>query len=274
MRAPLRPDRRLRSFFARWWQEVFSIDGRLWRSLREVVTCPGRAAARTLDDDPPSRRNDPLGPGGADPTLHPVRIYLAINLVFFLLAPAINSSQVAIWDVDFRGASRIHPAIAEAMESQRERTGAPMEVFEAVFDQKMRSQQGAFVVVLVPWLALPGFLLGRRHRPFFVEHLTFGTTLVSQFLIAVLAVGVAARTAIALAGPRAGPVLAAVVILGWTLLLGLSWIRAALRFLGVGRWRATLIGALQGVALTFGFLCYLQVLFWWTWLSVSGFRFE
>ncbi|MEM6793241.1 MAG: DUF3667 domain-containing protein, partial [Acidobacteriota bacterium] len=85
-------DLRLSTFALRCWHALTQLDGPMWLSLRRLLACPGRAAAEHFE------------PGSAL-RVHPFRLYLAVNVLFFFLAPRMNVNDpdftLNVWTFDF-----------------------------------------------------------------------------------------------------------------------------------------------------------------------------
>ena len=255
------PDLRLRAFGARLWNALVQWDGATWRSLRRLVTAPGRSAADVFD-------------GAGEPQVHPIRLYLAINVVFFFLAPWVNYSGpdavINVWYMEHEGVVQAIPALQATLDSAVERSGLEPSLFRLILDDRMKANQGAWVWLLIPILALASFMGSRKRRPFLVEHLVLATQLLSFFLVSLLAVSSVGRLALAM-GPSKPFWIAttAVVILVWVIGFPCVVYKSLRSFLEIGRIRGVLLTFWTGLALIGGTLFYLAVLFL---VSIHGLR--
>ena len=173
-------DRSVRHFLASWWQMLFGTDRRFGRTVRSLLLDPGDLPRRHVEGQPG--------------LLHPIRIYLLVNFLFFLLVPFVNSEQGTVWNISGEIVTEMPPDTTELLSrEQRHRElevdGPSREVFFALFDERVRSMQGAFVFVMIPMQALVLFLCLFRARPFLADHLLFATSLMAWYLLILLLFG-------------------------------------------------------------------------------------
>jgi Protein of unknown function (DUF3667) len=174
-------------FLRETFHELTSFDGRLWQTLRLLLTRPGLLAREYFD-----------GRGGR--YMKPLNLFVLLNLVFFLIQPHTGLLQyslanfveydgdVAARRMDLVNGVRLDRAMrAEAL---RERRGLPSqpihpeeyEVFRARFDDVLQDQMKSMLIVCIPLLALAMLPLyaGRRRR--YAEHLVFSVHAYAFFL--------------------------------------------------------------------------------------------
>lgn len=259
-----RIDLSLRGFLSRWGQEILGWDGPFWRSLRQLMLSPGRLSKEQVD-----------GTATADRPVHPVRLYLAINILFFFLAPWVNSANVSVWSVRQAGIIQAQPALEVPLRRAIERSNASDEVFLAVLDERLAAQQGALVWLLVPAIGFASFAVSRRRRCYLVEHFVFATNFVSFLLVSLLALGLTVRLVVGLVGADTPwVVLALVPIVAWLVWLFMVTYRGAKQFHGFsGPWLTTVFTAWMGVALYLGVWLYLQALFLFTLIGLRDLHF-
>lgn len=253
----------LRSYLGHWWQEMVHLDGKVWTSLRLLLKSPGELAAAYLE---------PHREGGARRVVHPVRLYLTVNIVFFFLAPWINSDRIAVWKVEHASVAALHPALDALLVRSIERSGLDGALFRVILDERMTASQGAWVFLLIPVVALAGFTIARRHRRYFVEHLVLATNLVSFVLVSVLGFSLALSAAILLEPlPRVLATVAIVAFLSWTIWIALTIYRSVRSFYALTRrWAAAAVSLWLGGACAAGMWIYFLVLFLTALLSLRG----
>lgn len=256
---PDRPDLRVHSYLTRWWSSLITLDGPTWRAFRRLATSPGELAT------------EQLSPADGTPIVHPIRLYLTANILFFLLAPWINSSNIGLWKTEHAAVLEMQPAFADLLSRAVERSGIEGRIYGVVLDRRMSAQQGALAWLLIPFLALGSFTVCRRRRRFLVEHLVLATNQVSYLLLSLLLIGVIGR-GLLLLGPREPPVLITLilVILGWFLWSARTGYKSLRFFFELSRGRAALLALWQAAAFALGFTIYLQALFLISLVSLRG----
>ncbi len=174
-------------FLRETFHELTSFDGRLWQTLRVLLTHPGMLAREYFD-----------GRGGR--YMKPLNLFVLINLVFFLIQPHTGllkyslanyteyDGDVAAHKQDLANSVRIDRAMRA--ETSREERGLPArpvkvesyEVFRARFDDVLIDQQKSMLIVSIPLLALAMIPLyaGRKRR--YAEHLVFSVHTYAYFL--------------------------------------------------------------------------------------------
>lgn len=253
-------DLSLKTYLGRWFQDLFHLDRPTWRCLRAVLFRPGEIAAahcRDVRDGTPHR-------DGEFP-LHPIRLYLIVNVFFFFLAPWIskahNGLQVSLWKVDFEAPVRWFPSFGRWMQERAQSSGFSEVGYQAIFTAWMSSLQGSTVFIWIPVLGLASFLAYRRRRPFIVEHLIFSTHMVSFVLLSMLALGLASRPLIVL--PRNIALWSIVIlVMSWLVWFMGTFFRGVRDFHAIGsRWTATLLSLWLVTALGLAVQIYLVLLF-------------
>jgi hypothetical protein len=174
-------------FLRETFHELTSFDGRLWQTLRVLLTRPGMLAREYFD-----------GRGGR--YMKPLNLFVLLNLVFFLIQPhtgllkyslagyAEYDGDVAAHRQDLVNGVRLDQAMRA--EATRERNGLvpqsarvePYEVFRARFDDTLADQKKSMLIVSIPLLALAMIPLyaGRKRR--YAEHLVFSVHTYAYFL--------------------------------------------------------------------------------------------
>ena len=212
-------DRPLRDLVREWASSVAAFDTRLLRTLWPLVRRPGFLTAEFLA-------------GRRVRYVHPLKLYLAVSLVAFLLLAVSGRSVVVVSDTHADVVAPVRVTVDDPTETTRasdiggetvERSlfvRALLRVVElyesdpAAFNRAFTNHLARAVFVLVPLLALILRLLYRRSR--YVHHLVATLHLQSfAFIAMIVALGIDA-----IVGPREGPggSLAVIALVAWTFL--------------------------------------------------------
>ena len=167
----------LREYAGDAWEEMSGIDGRFVRTLRTLITRPGRVTVDTLE-------------GKRAHYIKPLRLYLSASLLYFLVAAAApnvaTSTQATIpgrQDIkiditDPRGADALTPEQrAQALQNIEKAPRLIKPVMRAVilepagFRNRMMTAFPKVIFGMVPVFAVIAGMFYRR-RPF-MQHLTF-----------------------------------------------------------------------------------------------------
>lgn len=259
-------DLHLRNYLRRWLHTLIALDGPMWGTFRQLMSCPGKLAVEQLESN---KEPEPLGTRRRG--VHPVRLYLTINVIFFLLAPWVNGSKMSVWQTQHWAVLEMQPAFVPVLNQAIAASKLDDGLFRLLLDLRMTGQQGAWVWMLIPCLALASFVFVRRRRPYAVEHLVLATNLISFFLVATLTLGLSGRC-LAWWLPPGGdmPVIVIGVILAWFLAVAWTFTRSVKVFFDLNLWRSILLAGWLGTAFSFGFWIYMQVLFLASLLRMQG----
>ncbi len=231
---------------------LFSVDGRLGRSLRALVGQPGFLAVEYCR-------------GARVRYMRPVQLLLVASLVYFFAQPwtGFNTFRATY---DLQVERQVYSGhLANFMRDALPEDPTARQAFIARFDAAAGNLARSLVFSLVPVTALVMHALGRRRGRSFVEHLVLATHYVS-FQLLVLYVGALGA-------------LGWLQRLGWidyednfgglglTLLSGLWVAPAWRRFHGVGWGRAIVVGGLVALANLPIVLEYRYLLFWLSYLA-------
>ncbi len=149
---------------------VFHWDYKIFRSLRVLLTQPGRLSAEYVD-------------GRRKRYVHPFQMFFLANLLYFLLFPWIGWSglktPLMVYENMFDYSAR-----ATHMAQQRAAAqGVTHTEFQHRFDHVVDVQSRSLVVVMVPFFALLLVALEWRKRRFFGEHMVFAFHFYALWLI-------------------------------------------------------------------------------------------
>ena len=173
------------------FQTVTSVDSRLLRSLRVLVTRPGAITSAYLD-------------GPRKPYIGPLQLFLLVNVVFFAVqsfsgSPVFSTSLHAhMYGQDWSPFART--LVAHKLEVEH----ATLAAYAPVFDHAVDVNAKSLVILLVlPFTLLLIPLFAGSHRPF-VTHLIFALHLLAFLLLCscVLLLFTALTTALGGAGLR------------------------------------------------------------------------
>ncbi len=227
-------DRPLRDLLGEWASSVAAFDSRLLRTLWPLVCRPGFLTAEYLA-------------GRRVRHVHPLKLYLAISLVAFLVLALSGRSLVTVGDPDAEVGAPIRVTVDDpsgrATDLARDDAAGGVSLFArtllrvvelyetdpAAFNRAFTHHLARSVFVLVPLVAL--FLRGLYRGSRYVHHLVAALHLQSFAFVAMLA----ALAIDAVAGARDGPggSLAVVAVVGWAFL-------ALRRLHGEGRLRTAI----------------------------------
>lgn len=210
------------------FHEVTSADGRMWRTLRALFA--------------PGKLTEEYFAGRRGLYLRPVRLFLVVNVLFFLVL-------VPLGGQGFRGGAalyRAEPALAAQMDRAAAAAGLPRVAYDAAFDQRADTLSRTLIAVLVPLLALVFAVVLWPARASAARHLVFASHFVVAMMGATLGIALAIilawalwaavlrRPSFAVGDPVLVPVM--VVALATYLVLGIR------RVYGVPRWVAGATG--------------------------------
>jgi len=231
---------------------LFSVDGRLGRSLRALVSQPGFLAVEYCR-------------GARVRYMRPVQLLLVASLVYFVAQPwtGFNTFRATY---DLQVERQVYSGhLAQFMRGALPAEPAARAEFIARFDAAAGNLARSLVFSLVPVTALVMHLLGRRRGRGFVEHLVLATHYVS-FQLLVLYVGVLGAIG-GLQRLRWIDYDEDLAGIGLTLASGLWVVPAWRRFHGVGWGGAVLAGGLVALANLPIVLEYRYLLFWLSYLA-------
>ena len=152
------------------FQTLTSVDRRLLRSLRVLITRPGVITAAYVD-------------GPRKPYIGPFQLFLIVNLMFFAVqsfsgSPVFSTSLHShIYDQDWSEFART--AVAHKLQAEH----ATLATYTPVFDHAVDVNAKSLVILLVvPFTLLLIPLFAGSHRPF-VTHLVFALHLLAFLLL-------------------------------------------------------------------------------------------
>lgn len=182
-------DDRLRHFAAHVVDQLFSLDGTLWRTVRTFVARPGLLTAEYLA-------------GRRTRYTRPLQLFLLVNLGFFLVTGALGSfrfrlaqySHGQIGTYAFRDTVRVQALVRD----KARRAHLPVAEVERRFDAASAAQQSIWLLLAPVLAGALALLYAPRRRPF-VHHLVFAVHLLAFLLLALGAAMLALVAAASLA---------------------------------------------------------------------------
>ena len=153
-------DHTVRRFLGHVLEAFTHADGKIFLSLRLLLTRPGQLTADYLR-------------GRRQPYIPPLQLFLISNLVFFLLHPLVGSNTLTT-DLNTHLHYTWHRATAAAMVAPRlAARGVTAEAYAATFDPASVTQAKSLAILLVPIFSVAVMILFWRRRPHFAAHLVF-----------------------------------------------------------------------------------------------------
>lgn len=184
-------DYALRHFAAHAVDQVFNLDGTLWRTLRTLVTRPGLLTAEYLA-------------GRRTRHTRPLQLFLLVNVAFFLAMNAVHSfrfplAQYAhgrVGSYALRDTTTVQTLVA----AKARRRGISAAEFERRFDAASGAQQSVWLLTAPLFAGALAVLYARRRRPY-VHHLVFAVHFFAFLLL--LLTGIVGALSAAWAAVRA-----------------------------------------------------------------------
>ena len=150
----------MKAFMRQYLSEVLFLEGGLPGALKMLLLRPGCLSRDYCDGQQHGR-------------ITPLRLYLGINLLFFLLIPLLNTEQFQIFSFNLeslRSGNSVYQALVEA---QIQKSGVEEALYQERFNANLEYSKSAFFILVVPLFALLLYPLYARYRRYLVEHLVF-----------------------------------------------------------------------------------------------------
>ncbi len=163
----------VRTFVKYFINETFHLDGRIFATVSALILKPGHLTASYFN-----RQKHFY--------IDPLKLYFAVNFIFFLLMPLLSTSTFVIFGYTCQSFTQDAPHRKRLTERQISESGLPEPVYEERFNGALKYNQPAFVFIMIPMLALYLKLFYIRQRRFYVEHLIFSMHLYAVFLLGML----------------------------------------------------------------------------------------
>jgi hypothetical protein len=169
-----RDDHTLRRFTEHLFEAFTNADGKIFLTLRFLLTRPGRLTADYLR-------------GRRRPYIPPLQLFLISNLIFFMLHPLIGSNTLTT-ELNSQLQYTWHQAIARSLVAPRlAARGLTTEAYAAIFDPAAVTQAKSLVILVVPIFSLAVVALYWRHRRHYAGHLVFSLHFCAMWLLLISA---------------------------------------------------------------------------------------
>ncbi|MBN1780808.1 DUF3667 domain-containing protein [bacterium] len=105
-----------RDFLHGFSRGIFHVDSRTLRTMSELFIKPGHLTRRFFLKDP-------------YPYVHPLKLYLAVNLLFFLLTPVLNTPNFRVFQFSAESLTDNHPLNTCLFEKELQRNQVPESIY-------------------------------------------------------------------------------------------------------------------------------------------------
>ncbi len=167
-------DHTLRRFIEHIFEAFTNADGKVFLTMRSLLSRPGRLTADYLR-------------GRRRPYIPPLQLFLIGNLIFFLLHPLLGSNTLTT-DLNTQLHYTWHTAIAQAMVAPRlAARSLTVEAYALIFDPAAVTQAKSLVILVVPIFSLAVLVLYWRHRRQYAPHLVFSLHFCTFWLLLICA---------------------------------------------------------------------------------------
>ncbi|MBU1101552.1 MAG: DUF3667 domain-containing protein [Bacteroidetes bacterium] len=159
-----------RLFLKSFLNEAFSIEGGVFRSLWILISKPGHLTETFFNS-------------AKYKYIHPLRLYFVINLIFFFLAPILNTQQFQVMNLKLENMSKSSTLVTKIVEYESKNLEISEDVYYVLFNTNYKYNQPALIFFIIPLFALPVFIIQYSKKRKFIEHLYFSVNTVSFFLL-------------------------------------------------------------------------------------------
>ena len=167
------PDLSLKTFVKHFAAEVFHLDSRIARTLYALFAKPGRLSLAYLQ-------------ASEKKYIQPLKLYFAINFLFFLITPVLNTPQFRVFSFSMQSISGKNQLYQEIIRKQTRALGVSKEIYAERFNAHLKYSQPAFVFLIIPFFALLLQIVNFRNKRYYIEHLIFSLHFLSFFLLFLL----------------------------------------------------------------------------------------
>ncbi|MCI0717203.1 MAG: DUF3667 domain-containing protein [Chlorobi bacterium] len=148
-------DRSLKAFFTHFFNEFFNWDSKFFSSVKYVLTRPGYLTREYIN-------------GRMASYISPIKLYLCMSLVTFLISTQVVSDQYSEMELDKSGTDNV---FADWVSEIRVSKDIQEETFKASFNSELNDKLPIYVIIMVFLFSLPLKIV--EHKRFYVEHLVF-----------------------------------------------------------------------------------------------------
>ncbi len=170
------PDNRsLKNFVKNLTSELFDFDKRILKTICALFFNPGKLSAVYFSDQ-------------KEKFLQPLKLYFAINFLFFFLAPLLSTPQFQIFNFNLQSIIGSNQVYQKIIDEEIRDAGVSREIYTERFNAHLKYNQPAFIFLVVPIFALILYLANFRKRQFYSESFIFASHFLSFFLLFLLIV--------------------------------------------------------------------------------------
>jgi hypothetical protein len=159
-------DLSLKEVFEELVHEILHVDSKIFRTFRYLVTRPGFLTAEYLA-------------GRTNFYIKPLRIYLTISVLSFLILSGIKSS--ALFNAEFY--TRASPQLSAQIDRKAEKLQIPREVLLQRITEKIQKNYSLLKYGIVFFMSLWLWLIYARSGKYYSEHLIFALHYISFLLL-------------------------------------------------------------------------------------------
>lgn len=166
-------DLSIKTFLKHFLVESFHIDNRIIKTIYTLLFKPGQLTAAYFNS-------------AWENYIQPLKLYFAINFIFFLATPVLNTSQTQVFNFNMKSIIGSNKTYQRMIDKQIRNSGVSEKIYEERFNAHLKYNQPAFVFFIVPFFALILNIINFRSKQYYVEHLFFSIHFLSFFLISLL----------------------------------------------------------------------------------------
>lgn len=161
------------SFAKGFLKETFHIESSIVKTLNALLLKPGHLTISYL------KTSDSI-------YVQPLKLYFAVNLLFFLLIPILSTPQFRVFSFSMKSLSANNHSYQRIIEEQINSNNIPKIIYQERFNAHLKYNQSAFVFLVIPIFA--GFLkiINFKNKLYYIEHLIYSIHYVSFFLLSIL----------------------------------------------------------------------------------------
>ncbi len=162
------------SFAKGFLKETFHIESSIVKTLQALILKPGHLTISYLKTSDSNY-------------VQPLKLYFAVNLLFFLLIPILSTPQFRVFSYSIESLSANNNSYQKIIEEQIKSNNIPKIIYQERFNAHLKYNQSAFVFLVIPIFA--GFLniINFMSKRYYMEHLIYSIHYASFFLFSILA---------------------------------------------------------------------------------------
>lgn len=158
----------IKLFLQSFLNEAFSIEGGIFKSIWILIKKPGYLIESFFSSN-------------EFQYVHPLKLYFVINLMFFFLAPILNTQQFQVMNLKLENMSKSSSFITKIIEHEAANLKVSEEVYHLLFNASYKYNQPALIFVIIPLLAFLIMIIQYGTRRKFLEHIYFSVNSLSFF---------------------------------------------------------------------------------------------